>query len=61
MRQHCYEGWRIGEPAHEIVSYAAVEADLVAMGRQSYHIAGMLVDQLPRKCSRHRVPVLLVP
>ena len=55
---------KIGEPAHEIVSYAAEwKADLVAMGRHGHsHVAGMLMGSIAQKVlATVTIPVLLVP
>jgi nucleotide-binding universal stress UspA family protein len=55
---------RIGEPAHEIVKYAAEwNADLVAMGRHGHsHIAGLLMGSVAQKVlAIITIPVLLLP
>jgi nucleotide-binding universal stress UspA family protein len=54
---------RIGEPAHEIVRYAAEwNADLVAMGRHGHsHIAGLLMGSVAQKVlAIITIPVLLL-
>ena len=55
---------KIGEPAHEIVNYAAEwKADLVAMGRHGHsHIESMLMGSVAQKVlATVTIPVLLVP
>lgn len=55
---------KIGEPAHEIVNYAAEwNADLVAMGRHGHsNIAGLLMGSVAQKVlATVSVPVLLLP
>jgi nucleotide-binding universal stress UspA family protein len=55
---------KIGEPAHEIVKYAAEwNADLVAMGPHGHsHIAGLLMGSVTQKVlAIGTIPVLLLP
>jgi nucleotide-binding universal stress UspA family protein len=55
---------KIGEPAREIVKYAAEwNADLVAMGRHGHsHIAGLLMGSVTQKVlAIVTIPVLLLP
>jgi nucleotide-binding universal stress UspA family protein len=55
---------KIGEPAHEIVNYAAAwSADLLAMGRRGHSgIAGVLMGSVAQKVvAMVTIPVLLLP